>query len=123
MALSRKARPDAPSRDAAEVVAAIAKRLHADYADVATVDLKYIPGDLSDLIVATRMPGAAGFSIVGLAGLLVFTISGEGYRRWEIANNVAGRAELDGLIADVIEGRMGIRRGLFGSRGYYAAYR
>jgi len=123
MARTRKAPADEPSRDAAEIVAAIADRLRDQYSDVADVDLKYIPGYLSDLIVATTTRDAAGFSVVGLAGELVFTISGDGYRRWELENNTAGRAQLDGLIADVIEGRMTFSRWPFRPRGVYAAYR
>ncbi|MDQ1546059.1 MAG: hypothetical protein QOH69_963 [Actinomycetota bacterium] len=105
------------------MVAALTDRLRAEYSDVATFDLKYLSGYLSDLFVIPAAVGGASLSLVGLATEFVFTVGHERYRRWEIANNVAGRAELDGLIADVIEGRMGIRRGLFGSRGYYAAYR
>ncbi len=105
------------------MVAAITERLRAAHSDVATFDLKYLPGHLADLSVSPSAPGSVGVSLVGMGGGFVFTILGKVSEQWEIENNAAGRAELDGLIADVIEGRMSFSRWPFRPRGVYAAYR
>ncbi len=123
MARTRRSSSDELSRDAAEVVAALTVRLRAEHSDVATFNLKYLPGYLADLGVDPSAPGSVGMSLVGMGGGFVFTIHDKVFQTWEIENNVAGRAELDGLIADVIEGRMTFSRWPFRPRGTYAAYR
>ena len=123
MARTRKSSSDEPSRDAAEVVAAIAGRLRDAFSDVALFDLKYEHGYLADLSVTPNAPGTVGMSLVGMGDGFVFTIIDKTHRRWEIENNASGRAELDALIADVIEGRMTFSRWPFRRRGTYSAYR
>ena len=100
MARVRNSAPDPLFRDASEIVAGIADR-----------------------VVTPAAVGATGFSVVGLVSEFVFTFGHERYRRWQIANDVAGRSQLDALISDVVEGRMVVRRGLFRRRGRYAPYR
>jgi hypothetical protein len=123
MARIRKSPSEAPSRDAAEVVAELTDRLRAEHSDVATFDLKYLPGYLADLGVSPSAPGSVGMSLVGMGGGFVFTIHGKVFHTWEIENNVAGRAELGGLITHVIEGRVSFSRWPFRAKGHYLAYR
>jgi hypothetical protein len=114
---------DEPARDAAEVVAAIARQLGDEYSDVALFDLKYVHGYLADLGITPTAPGTVGMSLVGMGGEFVFTIIDKTYRRWEIENNSAGRAELDALLADVIEGRMAFSKWPRRAKGRYLPYR
>ena len=114
---------DEPSRDAAEVVAVIAQRLGDAFSDVALFELKYVHEYLADLGITPNAPGSVGMSLVGMGDGFVFTIVDKTYRRWEIENNASGRAELDALLADVIEGRMTFSRWPFRRRGTYPAYR
>ena len=123
MARTRKSSGDEPSGDAAEVVAAIARRLGDAFYDVALFDLKYEHGYLADLSVTPSAPGTVGISLVGMGAGFVFTIIDKAPRRWEIENNASGRAELDALLADVMGGQMTFSRWPFRPRGSYAAYR